>query len=63
MHMHTHACMHANEEQEDNQRTGATLLWKQGERVGVVLLDKKRLKGDLIGAFLYLKKAYTKEEE
>lgn len=43
-HTHTHTCMHANEEQEDDQRTGA---WKQDERVGLVPPEEENAPGRL----------------
>lgn len=37
--------MHANEKQENNLRTGAPLLWKQGERVGVAHPGEEKAPG------------------
>jgi len=48
---------------EDYQCTGAPPLHGQAERAGALHLEKRRLQGDLIAAFQYLKGAYRKAEE
>jgi len=40
---------------KDDQRAAAPPLWRQTEGAGLVHLEKRRLLGDLIAAFLYLK--------
>ena len=48
---------------EDAQRAGAPLLRRQAEGAGGVQPgEKRRLWGDLIAAFWYLKAAYEQEE-
>ena len=49
------------ESHKDDQRAGAPLLWRKAERAGPV--QKRRLRGDLIEAFQYLKWAYKKDRE
>ncbi|KAK4823902.1 hypothetical protein QYF61_008115 [Mycteria americana] len=54
----------SEEGHENDQRAATPLLQRKTERVGVVLsLEKRRLWGDLIVAFQYLKEAYKKDRE
>ena len=47
--------------QEDAQRAGAPLLWRQIKGVRLVLLREEKAEGDLTVAFQYLEGAYKQE--
>lgn len=49
--------------QEDAQRAGAPLLWRQIKGVRLVLLREEKAEGDLTVALQYLKRAYKQERD